>query len=189
MPQDEAEAYERSGDNCALCQGEILASLVQAKLLIDTVGTERPRVIYETHPFAIILSQGCDLSQDYIKAESETVQRQLPSILFAQMVEAPALKGDIKKTEHWQRVVKNKDERYHFLAAVPPEKDALAEGIPELGIDFKRYFTVPTDEVYKRLAQSTRRRCRLRSPYLEHLNTRFYYYQFRVALPQDHLSV
>ena len=39
-------------------------------------------------------------------------------------------------------------------------------GIPELGVDFKRYFTIPTDEIYKRIEKGeVRRRCVLMSPY------------------------
>jgi hypothetical protein len=91
-------------------------------------------------------------------------------------------------SDQWARVRQNKDERYQFLQKVLPQEDADGEGIPELGIDFKRYFTVPTDEVYYRLESGARRRCQMRSPYLEHLSTRFGYYQFRVALPAEHQS-
>ena len=93
------------------------------------------------------------------------------------------------KSNIWQRIRINKDERYHFLQIIPPEEDAFLQGIPELGIDFKRYFTLRTDDVYVALTSNTaQRRSRLISPYLEHLSTRFAYYQFRVALPSDHES-
>jgi hypothetical protein len=83
----------------------------------------------------------------------------------------------------------NKHERYHFLQLVEPSCDAQGTGLVELGIDFKRYFTLPTEEVYKRVEiGSAKRRCVLESPYLEHFSTRFAYYLSRVALPQDHAS-
>jgi hypothetical protein len=73
--------------------------------------------------------------------------------------------------------------------AIARDEDVMGEGLPELGIDFKRYFTISAAEVYIRLdSNEIQRRCRLVSPYLEHFSTRFAYYQFRVALPADHYS-
>jgi hypothetical protein len=58
-----------------------------------------------------------------------------------------------------------------------------------MGIDFKRYFTIPADETYRRVELGeAQRRCVLQSPYLEHLSSRFAYYLSRVALPLDHVS-
>jgi hypothetical protein len=95
------------------------------------------------------------------------------------------LKGDL-----WNRVKTNKDERYQFLEAVPADCDLFGAGLPELGVDFKRYFTLPSDEIYRRVElDEVRRHCRLASPYLEHLSTRFCYYQFRIALPEPHKSL
>jgi hypothetical protein len=88
----------------------------------------------------------------------------------------------------WKPIKNNKDERYHFLEKVSSEVDVLEKGLPELAIDFKRYFTIPTEEVYVRLEFDAACRCRLVSPYLEHLSGRFYAFQSRVALPRDPLS-
>lgn len=188
-----AGIYTRSEEG-ALRQGEIITGLVHAQLDIETLEAEDARWIAEAHPYAITLSQDCDLDQDW-KSQVPTdkpklATRQLPSVLFAQVHEAVDLKGSGGlNSELWKRVKQNKDERYHFLERVSPENDALDQGLPEMGIDFKRYFTLPTEEVYRRLQKTARRRCRLASPYLEHLSTRFCYYQFRVALPLDHLSI
>lgn len=70
-----------------------------------------------------------------------------------------------------------------------PMQTSRGEGAPELVIDFKRYFTLPTGELYRWIALGeTRRRCRLRSPYMEHLSSRFAYFLSRVALPEDYRS-
>ena len=76
--------------------------------------------------------------------------------------------------------------------------DAVGKGFSELAIDFKRYFTIPPDEVRRRLDLETpvpgseairaRRRSVFMSPYLEHLSTRFAQYFSRVALPEQHQS-
>jgi hypothetical protein len=83
-------------------------------------------------------------------------------------------------------VVNNKNERYHVFEAVATDLDASGEGLPALAVDFKRCFTVPTDELYWRVGNGARRRCRLLTPYLEHFSTRFAFYCSRVALPREH---
>lgn len=195
MAAPDSPIYSRSETSGALRQGEILTGLLQARLALETVGTQDPTVSYERHLYAIVLSQDCDLDLDWKARDPQTatdpnaVHRQLPSVLFAQMNTADELRGRIRQSDIWKRLHQNKDERYQFLEVVPPTADALGEGLPELGIDFKRYFTVPTDEVYRRLEGEAHRRCRLLSPYLQHLSTRFCFYQFRVALPREHKSM
>ncbi len=81
----------------------------------------------------------------------------------------------------------NKDERFQYIRAVDASCDAVREGTPGLVLDFKRYFSIPTDEVLRRLELGElKRRAYLEPPYREHLATRFCYYHFRVALPEDH---
>lgn len=173
-----------------LRQGEIISNLAQASIRPETIYTNEPVIVYEDHPFVIVVTQGCDLDQDFnARQRLAKEDKILPNVLFCQMVSAEDLKqANDLNTSLWGRVRKNKDERYHFFQKIAPEQDALNEGLPELGVDFKRYFTLPTDEVYQRLQSEARRRCRLLSPYLEHFSTRFAYYQFRVALPEDHFS-
>ena len=66
-------------------------------------------------------------------------------------------------------------------------EDALRQGLPELGVDFKRFFTIPTDELYVPITSGAQRRCHLNSPYLEHLTTQFSGFLSRVALPKPHV--
>jgi len=144
------------------------------------------------HPLAVILTQDCDLEQDFKARQGHVAaDKQIPSLLFCEVATAEDLYGFVKQTNKklWDRIRINKDERYHFLQKVEPGDDALGQGLPEMGIDFKRYFTIPTDELYRRVELSeAQRRCILQSPYLEHLSSRFAYYLSRVALPLDHVS-
>jgi len=182
--------YEPSVLQGPLRQGEILCNVVQLKLKVETVGSPELEFVFQLHPYVIIVSQDCDLDWDYKARTDQTTDKLIPNILFCEVTTAESLRrgGDIN-SGIWGRVKINKDERYQFLQKVAAEEDALQQGLPELGIDFKRYFTLPADEVYTRIvAQETQRRCRLVSPYLEHFSTRFAYYQFRVALPADHFS-
>ena len=136
------------------------------------------------------MTQDCDLDWDYKARQKGSEQQKLiPSVLFCEVATAEELFGRIRNSKIWEKVQQNKDERYQFLQQVSPEDDALGEGLPELGIDFKRYFTIPTGEVYLRLQNpEIRRRCKLNVPYRDHLSTRFCYFQMRVALPAEHAS-
>jgi hypothetical protein len=143
-----------------------------------------------THPLAIVMSQDCDLDWDFgARRAGAAPAKQMPSVLFCEAIEAAVLRHSTDiNSAIWSRIKINKDERYQFLQRVMPDEDALGEGLPELALDFKRYFTIPTDEVYQRLDFQAKRRCRLVSPYLEHLSSRFFAYQARVALPAEHQS-
>ena len=176
-----------------LRQGQILTNLKQTLIDITTIGLDDWKFKEQSHPVAILLTQDCDLEQDYsarMSTEDQSIKK-VPNILFCevttaeQLLSPPQLKGrDIQK-----RITQNKDERYHFLQKIEPADDTQGDGLPELGIDFKRHFTIPTDEIYKRLEiGETKIRCVLLSPYLEHLSCRFAYFLSRVALPQDHVS-
>ena len=195
-----AGIYVRSQEG-ALRQGEIITGLVQTRLALDTLGSQELAIDQITHPFSIVLSQDCDLLHDWggrsvllqdagnEQRIKEVQQRLLPAVLFAEMTTAETLRGGVSGSDIWKRIRQNKDERYQFLEGVRGEEEALGKGLPELGIDFKRYFTIPTAEAYRRIQDGVAmRRCRLVSPYLEHLSSRFGFYQSRIALPEDHRS-
>ncbi len=173
-----------------LRQGEIITDLSELRLNVPQfTATGEALFDIDLHPYVIVVSQDCDLTQDYsAKQDPQTAaDKVLPSVLFCEATTAKLLRGraDINK-DVWRRAVTNKNERYHVLESVPAQFDALGVGLPALGIDFKRYFSLPRDEAYHRIATDAHRRCRLVNPYLEHFCTRFFYYQLRVALPTDH---
>jgi hypothetical protein len=134
------------------------------------------------------------LEQDFkVRLMGNPSDKLLPNVLFCNLAKAEDLRGTAATTginsEMWKRISQNKDERYHFLQAVDGSCDALQIGLPETGIDFKRYFSIPTDELYKRIEiGEAKRRCILVSPYLEHLSNRFAHFLSRIALPEDHFS-
>jgi hypothetical protein len=156
------------------------------------LGTDEHRVYEVTHGYAVVLTQDCDLEQDFsVRQKQIASDKLLPSVLFCEVATAEELFGRVKSlgSKLWDRIRINKDERYHFLQKIEADRDGLGLGMPELGIDFKRYFTIPTDEVYKRIEiGKAKRRCALVSPYLEHLSSRFAYFLSRVALPENHFS-
>jgi hypothetical protein len=180
--------YEPSIDSVCLRQGEILSGLVRHTLDAKKFGDHPLGMMKTEHPYVVVMSQACDLEQDFnVRMKDGT--EQLPDVLFCQLPTAEQLRSGISGSEIWKRIKSNKDERYHFFEKIMPECDLLGSGLPELGADFKRYFTVPTAEVYRWLELGiTQRRSVLTSPYLEHLSTRFSYFLSRVGLPHNHVS-
>lgn len=186
--------YTASISGSSLRQAEILSDVIEFRLTLDSLQNrkEAAEVRPTKHPLAIIITQDCDLEQDFfarfpVAPRKVMAARFLPNILLCHVVTVPELMAITPPgSDIWNRVKQNKDERYHVLESVPASQDALGIGMPSMGIDFKRLLTIPTDEVYAQLEMQARRRCVLASPYLEHLSTRFAYFLLRVALPRPH---
>ena len=180
--------YDRSpGVDSPLRQGEVLSGLRRARLAIESVGNDdEPIIDFEDHEYAILMTQDCDLDLDYKARRGEVGQdKVLPDLLFCPALPADEMRGqqDIR-SDIWRRITQHAHERYHVLPRVRAEEDRAGAGLPEIGLDFKRVFTVPTEEIYRRLElNQVMRRCFLKSPYVEHLSDRFTHFHGRVALP------
>jgi len=189
----EPPTYSESVQGGPLRQGEILSSLTQ-HILVSGAGNEMNEVLVRTkiHPFVVILSQDCDLAQDFTNRQNSTLdsRQSLPNVLLCEMDLADAIKtkGDqvARGSDIWKRVIQNKDERFQFLRAVPCEADAQRKGVEALIADFKHTFSIPTESVYKQVTGSAHRRALLLSPYREHLSSRLAYFISRVALVREH---
>lgn len=188
--------YIASPKSGPFLQTEILSGVIEYRLALDSIsspdGLEFESI---THSYAIIVSQDCDLSQDYSRREKlkreglspEAVdEKLLPRILLCEVSPESAISGAMQGMTVRDRFRQNKEERYQFLKAVESQYDAENCGIEAMGIDFKRYFSVPTGELYTQLQCDCRRRCRLAPQYLEHFSRRFTNHLSRVALPSDH---
>lgn len=181
--------YARSADNDRLWQGEVLSGLIVLRPRLETIAPDIQTVLDEvTHPYAIVLTQDCDLESDYGRDASRRHGVSLPSIILCEATPISALRGACPPGKDiWKRISQNKDERYHCLEMIPPDLDAAGQGVAPLGIDFKRYFTMPTAEVYRRIELGqAKRRARLITPYAEQLSCRCFHFQCRIALPEDH---
>ena len=141
-----------------------------------------------THPFAVVLTQDCDLLRDY-ESRNAGSAKPLSSVLIYIAELAKELKPSIGP-DIWRRVIGNNNERYHLLSPIPPECDLLGTGIPNLILDFKDFFTLPPEEIYKQCASGqAHRRSRLDMPYREHLQCRAAFYFQRIMLPEPHKYV
>jgi hypothetical protein len=192
-----------------LHQGEILGGLVLVRQVLGSIGTQDVEINEVTVPLAVLLTQDCELEQDATaraleaqasanpdllidadvqKKHSSAPKYKVDSVVFCELVPTANLKASAaQQKELWKRVTQNLDPRFHCLEEVPLEGDSRGEGLPSMGCDFKRFFTVPTDEVYKRMElEQIVRRCYLSTPYAEHLLQRFCNFLARIPLPENH---
>jgi hypothetical protein len=186
--------YDASIAGTRLYQGEILSNIVERTPL--WVARDEAGDVFAidemVHPFAVVVTQDCDLEQDErarLSQDKDDPKRQkalLRSILLVVASEFESAKdfggSDIKK-----RVKQNKDERFQYLVAVPSSSDSAGSGVPSLVLDFKRFFTYPANELLRVIASGeTVRRARLVTPYVEHVSDRFGFFTQRIGLPRDH---
>jgi hypothetical protein len=135
----------------------------------------------------VVISQDCDLDWDFkARGGQAPTHKLVANVLFCEVEPIDAMRPALREvginSELFRRITRNEDARFHTLPAVPAEQDALGEGLPLLGVDFKRFFTIPTDEVYVRLSGEARRRCVLQAVRAMDLSQRFAYFHSRVAL-------
>jgi hypothetical protein len=186
---NEVAIYERLDVDGSLRQGEILANVVHVRMDIHTIGTDKPAIAPIQYPYAIVVSQDCDLEQDFNARQPEGAEyNKIPCVMFCEVQEAHLFRpqhGGRLNSDAWGRVETYQDERYHYLASIPAAVLGIDAPLGPFGVDFKRYFCIPTDEVYHRLTlvDEMTRLCRFTSPFLEHFSLRFAHFQHRVALP------
>ena len=199
---DRRRIYAPSVQQERLWQGEILCELPQARLSLQSIsaiansnaqGSETSQQIqidYEDHPFAVVLSQDCDLEKDDKRRKDGLAF--LYNVLLCDVYYADDLRERLRQEENtgssdWRVIKENRNARFQFLSGVTVDQDALGTGLPPLAVDFRMYFSIRTDEIYERLKLGlTRKRCRLQTPYAEHLAHRFHSYQSRVPLAREH---
>ena len=196
-----------SGIECALKQCEIVSGLIVHQIFAETITVDtedgpdqQSRTLKAKpieHPFSIVVSQDCDLTQDYnFRFNSIGKPRHaISSILFCEaMLAKDLVHGDEHEKVFEEGAIRqdyrnNNDFRFHFIQKIPKDLDALACGIDELGFVFKRFFSIPSQEAYDQLKLGlAERRTVLKRPYREHFCDRFYNYNKRVALPEQYES-
>ena len=181
--------FQASGIEPALRQNEVVSG-VQA--LSRDPNTNKVRL--QIHPYAIVVSQDCDLEQDYEARRDDATRpthHWVPTVLLLEATEVGAVRARINQ-DVIKRIAKHQLERFQLIQACPKEHDARGLGVPELIVDFKRFFCVGRDDLYAQLAvqgeQAAARRYCLRSPYRDHLQNKFAFYLGRVGLPEPHES-
>jgi hypothetical protein len=190
----EPHVYLPSAHDDRLRQGEVLSDLIEWNIAFNDQG--EPEAEHVDHPFAVIVTQDCDLEQDHrarTHPEMKPQQREnglLGHVLVVVAADFEASKEKFPGSDDRKRAHQNKDQRYQFLAPGRPTEDLLGLGFPSLMLDFKRAFSVPVEQLLRAVQQGeTKRRGVLVAPYVEHLGVRFGYFLQRVALQTDHHDV
>jgi hypothetical protein len=194
VPDTSSPVYWPS-TNGPLRQGELITGLTHFFPEGYTAPDGSPDFSGFVYGYSVALSPDCDLARDYEsrtaagRSTRATDSAAPTNIFFCEVFPSEDLRTRNElRTEQWKRLKQNNDFRYQFLRSVLPEQDALRQGLPDLAIDFRSYFTIPSHDVYKQIEIKTdvNRRCVLTNPYLEHLTSRFAAFFARVALPVDH---
>jgi len=154
-----------------------------------------------THfPYAIVLTQECDLQQDWnafrrldsVEPEEKS-RRSLEDKLLRHIIFAPCyVAGMFRKGDHvagrimstwtgdrWKNQIReNKHIRYYYL----PRKEGLLE--QDLVVDFKHYFTVERGTFYTHAKSEYEYVCSVAILYRDALARRFAEYLSRIAFPE-----
>lgn len=183
-------AYRDPAGN-GLRQSDLLAG-VTAFALSKLDDPERPEGTLLSYRYSVVVTQDCDLEQDYKvrfpegEEPSVSTDKMLFGVLLcgaydAEKVRAGSHREQAQKfnAKEWKAVERNQDPRYEFIGAVPGEGLSLV-------VDFKDYFMVPCRLLYAQLAAGSVKRVKeMDSPYREHVLQRFAWYLMRVGLPVD----
>lgn len=143
------------------------------------------------HPYAIVITQDCDLDWDYkVRGTNNNPAKLLNSIILCEIATAESIRStDGMNRKEWELVAAHRHERFYFFEKVLPECDVEQEGLPELTADFKRVFGIDAATLYRQIELGiVKRRAILASPYLEHFSRRYHSFHGRVALPFQYES-
>jgi hypothetical protein len=120
-------AKSTASAECFLAQGEIISNLIHVHIELASLEKPPNRMVPKIHPLAVILSQGCDLEQDYNSRQGiVSPDKTIPTVLFCEVIEANVSRSLVKKSDAWNRIQINNDERYHFFQMVEPSFDSEA---------------------------------------------------------------
>jgi hypothetical protein len=141
-----------------------------------------------TFPFWIVLSQDCDLEHDFNATNGvyANQDKRLQTILACPAFVSEQLKSGTHmqqlswamqtwNSDLWKSIKNNRDYRFHLLSA------DISISLPELVVDFKRFFTLPREYVY---SNTENRVTTMENLFREAISQRFAYYLSRVALPE-----
>ncbi len=173
-----------------LVQGDVLRNVEFIEYAVEKSGNiEISKIVF---PLVIVLTQDCDLQQDYSfrlpKAASRTQDKWLLSVLVAplynvehvysgeHLAELEMKMAPINRSKTpGKNLIRNETPRYHYLdfpETVP---------VPPCVIDFKHYFSVNVSHLKKMKTKNFV--CQVSDLYREDISQRFASFLARVGLP------
>ncbi len=185
------KALYRKHSESRIVQGDILRDITFLEWDLNERNPTKSPVIDKYLPYIVILTQDCDLEQDFDNRQEDEAEKQdkfLQSILVCpayiedQFRKGTHLEGfklvmENFNSERFKIIRGNNNPRYHFLQKAPdPDYQ-----IPNLVLDFKHYYTMPVPVLYKLYRRHYV--ASLNELFREALSQRFSYYLSRVGLP------
>jgi hypothetical protein len=166
MDKDKPPIYRPSQAESPLRQGEILTNITQFKPTnFDDKSLENTEFQPIIHPYAIIITQDCDLDWDYnARFKNDNKNQEIPnlkllnSIILCEIDTAKNIRN-LKETKdknflnshEWNLVQTQRHERFYFFEQVPNSCELEQEGLPELTADFKKVFGVTPEFIYHQI--------------------------------------
>jgi hypothetical protein len=194
----EQAIYQPSHRNTSLRQGEILTNVTQYNVEPMAQLLDQPDISLPTipiiHPYAIVVTQDCDLDWDYkarTQKQHNTPSKFLNSVILCEVNTAEEVRNnaDNMNSKEWGLVSSQRHERFYFFEKIRIDYELQQKGLPELTADFKKVFAIDAAALYYQLNSGMAlRRAILCSPYLEHFSRRYYSFHGRVALPAQYES-
>lgn len=172
-------------------QGDIIRDVEYIEYVLEESGIiEVSKIVF---PLVIVLTQDCDLEQDYrfrwSRQVPKTQDKQLLSVLVAPLYNAEHVyQGEHlteldmkmehvpKKGTHGKFLKTNQRPRYHYLEF--PDDLPIVPSV----IDFKHYFSVNVK--YLREIRKTNLVCRVSPLFREDISQRFASFLARIGLPE-----
>lgn len=183
MFKSRVKSRYRKSRNARFYQGDILKDLA---FVVGDSGIETDLDLVELK-YAVVISQDCDIEHDFeSRKKGKGHDKNLRSLLVCPAFNLEEFangthfgtwemeKFNSKKVDK----LKNNDEykRYHYL----PSTDEYL--VPELILDFKHFFTLPRDFLYRKRQQVYL--ASLSELFREELSHRFSNYLSRIGLPE-----
>ncbi len=179
--------YHKKSERNQITQGDIFQNFNYVQWA-EKIGDELEIDEIEI-PFFVVLTQCCDLEWDFVdrkKSKTEKRDKYIQSLLVCPAYIAELVKsgkhlenlGLIMENynhDRWKIIENNNNVRYHFL------KGNSTRGIPDLVLDFKQYYTIPTSKIYE--LDKEHYVASLKPLFRENLSQRFAFYLSRIGLP------
>ncbi len=181
-----------------LKQTEILTDVLIPKVQLpedkaQSMPLKQLSVVSKHYAFLIILSQGCDLSQDFTyRSSGKTTHHILNNIVACEglnigsFYQKEGLYGEWCSQKSSKKISNHQIDRFYNLPELSVEEDAVGSGVAEgIIVDFKNTLSIDADYLYYLLRHGceVKRRAYLKPPYKEHFVQRFTQWHSRVVLP------
>jgi hypothetical protein len=181
-----SNVYVKTSRRTRISQGDVFREVECIEYAVEKRGIiEVSKIVF---PLVIVLTQDCDLEQDWNNRSKQTQSTKLLSVLVAPLYNAEHVfqgehLGDIgiktepinKKKSPGTMLMQNERPRYHYIDC-PPNIPLVASVA-----DFKHYFSIHVSYLEK--VRNKNFVCRLSDLFREDVSQRFAAYLGRIGLP------